>query len=67
MKRIRINCVGLAAALAREEMTGKQLSEMAGVSRSTITAIRSGKRCSSETAQKLVSILGPGILEHRGA
>ena len=42
---------------------GKQLAEKSGVSRVTITSVKSGKRCSEETAQKLVAVLGPDIIE----
>lgn len=59
---MRINRVKFAAALVRADMTGKQLAELAGVSRGTVTAVRSGKSCSPETAQKLANILGREII-----
>lgn len=60
--RRRIDRVKLVAAMARAELTGQQLAERSGVSRVTITAIRSGKSCSLETARKLTAILGEDIL-----
>lgn len=60
--RRRIDRVKLVAAMARAELTGQQLAERSGVSRVTITAIRSGKSCSLETAHKLTAILGEDIL-----
>lgn len=64
MKR-RINRVAFVAALARLDMNIKQLAEQSGVSRVTITAVKSGKSCSRETADKLVAVLGQGILERK--
>lgn len=61
--RIRINREKFAAALARLDITGNELAEQTGLSRSTITAIRSGKSVSRETAQKVASILGVEIMK----
>ena len=61
--RIRINREKFAAALARLGITGNELSEKTGLSRSTITAIRSGKSVSRETAQKVASVLGAEIMK----
>lgn len=63
---MRIDHVKLAAAMARAELNVKRLSERSGVSRPTITAIKGGKRCSAETADKLVKVLGKDILEKEG-
>lgn len=60
---MRINRVEFAAALAREDMNIKQLSQLTGISRNTITAIKSGKTCSKATAEKLAACLGDGIIE----
>ena len=59
---MRINRVNLAAAMARNDLTVKELSERSGVSRPTITAIKGGKRCAPETAEKLAKVLGRDIL-----
>ncbi len=61
--RIRINREKLAAALARLDITGNELSEQTGLSRSTITAIRSGKSVNRETAQKVASVFGGKIMK----
>lgn len=62
---IRINRESFAAALARADLNGNQLAAKAGVSRGTVTAVRTGKSCSKETADKLVAILGHDIIEER--
>lgn len=62
---MRVSRVGFAAALAAADLNIKQLSEQSGVSRVTITAVKSGKSCSPETAAKLVAVLGEDILERR--
>ena len=61
--RIRINREKFAAALARLDITGNELSEQTGVSRSTITAIRSRKSVNRETAQRVASVLGVEIMK----
>lgn len=60
---MRIDRVAFAAALARRDINQKRLAELSGVSRVTITAVRSGKTCSEETARKLAAVLGPEIME----
>jgi len=60
---VRINRERFAAALARLDLNGNQLAEKAGVSRGTVTAVRTGKSCSKETADKLVAVLGRDIIE----
>lgn len=63
---MRIDRVKLAAAMVRADLNGLQLADKAGVSRGTITAVRTGKSCSKQTADKLVSVLGADILQRRG-
>lgn len=60
---MRINRERFAAALVRLDINGKQLAEKAGVSRSTVTAVRTGKSCSAETADRMAAVLGRDILE----
>ena len=60
---MRIDRVAFAAALARRDINQKRLAEVSGVSRVTITAVKSGKTCSEETARKLAAVLGPEIME----
>ena len=61
--KVRIDRVKLAAQMARVDTNVKQLAENAGVSRVTITAVRGGKSCSSETAAKLAAGLGVTVSE----
>lgn len=60
---MRIDRVAFAAALARRDINQKRLAELSGVSRVTITAVKSGKSCSEDTARKLAAVLGPEIME----
>ena len=60
---MRINRERFAAALARMDLNGNQLAEKAGVSRGTVTAVKTGKSCSPETAEKLAAVLGREIIE----
>lgn len=60
---MRINREALVAAMIRLDLNGNRLAEKAGVSRGTVTAVRSGKSCSMETARKLASVLGKDILK----
>ena len=60
---MRIDRVKFAAALARLDLNGNQLAEKAGVSRGTVTAVRTGKSCSKETADKLAAVLRREIIE----
>ena len=62
---MRIDRIKFAAAMARADLNGLQLAEKAGVSRGTITAVRTGKSCSKDTAMKLVSVLGEDIIQER--
>ena len=61
--QVKMKTPEMAAAMAREGLNIRQLSELTGLSRSTISAIRNGKNCSPETAQKLAAVLGNQILE----
>lgn len=61
--RTRIDRVKFAAALARADLTGNQLAEKAGLSRGTVTAVKTGKSCSKETAEKLAAVLGCDIIQ----
>ena len=55
---MRIDRVKFAAELARADLNVKRLAERAGVSRVTITSVKSGNSCSSKTAEKLAAGLG---------
>lgn len=60
---VRIDRVAFAAEMARNDLNCKRLVELSGVSRVTVTAVRSGKRCSRETAEKLAAGLGVPVAE----
>lgn len=60
---MRVDRAKFAAELAKADLNVKILAERSGVSRATITAIRSGKSCSNETAGKLAAGLGVSIEE----
>lgn len=60
---MRISRERFAAAMARLDITGNSLAEMAGLSRGTVTAVKNGKSCSTHTANKLAAILGHEIIE----
>lgn len=59
----RIDRVSFAAALARADLNVKRLAELSGVSRCTITSVKSGKSCSQDTAEKLAAVLGRDIIK----
>ncbi len=60
---VRIDRVALIAEMARQEINCKRLVELSGVSRATVTAVRNGKSCSKETAEKLAAVLGREIIK----
>lgn len=60
---VRIDRVSFAAALARADLNVKRLAELSGLSRCTITAVKNGKSCSRETADKLAAVLGRDIIK----
>lgn len=55
---MRIDRVKFATELARADLNVKKLSEKSGVSRVTITSVKTGKSCSVQTAEKLAAGLG---------
>lgn len=60
---MRIDRVAFAAALARADLNGNELAAKAGVSRGTVTAVKNGKSCSPDTAEKLAAVLGQDIIK----
>lgn len=60
---MRIDRVKLIAEMARRDINCNRLVELSGVSRPTLTSVRSGKSCSKETAEKLAAVLGREIIE----
>lgn len=60
---MRINRKKLAVLLIEKDMKVLQLVEKSGVSRCTVSAVRSGKSCSPETARRLAEALGVDVTE----
>lgn len=60
---MRIDRVAFAAALVKKDINCKRLAELSGVSRVTITSVKTGKSCSKETAEKLAAVLGQEIVK----
>lgn len=58
-----IDRVKLITEMAKQRLQVNQLAERSGVSRMTVTAVRSGKSCSAETAEKLARGLGVKVSE----
>lgn len=60
---MRVDRVKFATELARADLNIKQLAAKSGLSRVTITSVKSGKSCSEATAQKLAAGLGINIVD----
>ena len=60
---MRIDRIKFAAALARKDLTVKQVAELSGVSRETVSSVKTGKSCSQATADKLARVLGRDIIQ----
>lgn len=60
---MRVDRVKFATELARADLNIKQLAARSGLSRGTITSVKSGKSCSKATAQKLAAGLGINIVD----
>lgn len=63
---VRIDRVAMIAEMARIGISCNRLVELSGVSRVTVTAVRNGKSCSRETADKLAAVLGRDIIKEGG-
>lgn len=59
---VRIDRVSMIAEMARKDINCNRLVELSGVSRGTVTAVRNGKSCSKQTAERLAAILGRDII-----
>ncbi len=60
---VRIDRVAMIAEMARKDINCNRLVELSGVSRVTVTAVRNGKSCSRETADKLAAGLGVPVAD----
>lgn len=59
---MRIDRVKFAAEMARADLNVNRLAELAGVSRGTVTSVKSGKSCSYKTAEKIAQGLGVSMI-----
>lgn len=55
---MRIDRIKLATAMIRADLSVNDLAERSGLSRVTVTSVKSGKSCSRKTAEKLAFGLG---------
>lgn len=55
---MRADRIKLISEMARRDMTVNELAKISGISRVTITSIRTGKTCTPTTLAKLAAGLG---------
>lgn len=60
---MRIDRIMFKVEQVRKGLSVTENAERSGLSRCTVTAVKNGKSCSRQTAEKLISVLGEGILE----
>lgn len=60
---MRIDRIKFAAVLARADISSQELARRAGLSRVTISSVKSGRSCSKTTAEKIACGLGVDISE----
>lgn len=63
---VQMDRVAIITEMARRHISCNDLMGLSGVSRVTITAVRNGKSCSKETAEKLAAVLGRNIIKEGG-
>ena len=61
---MRIDRIVFKVEQVRKGLSVTENAERSGLSRCTVTAVKNGKSCSRQTAEKLVSVLGEGIMEN---
>lgn len=60
---MRIDRIKFAAVLARVDISSQELAHRAGLSRVTISSVKSGRSCTRTTAEKIAYGLGVDISE----
>lgn len=60
---MRIDRVKLITEMAKREMKISELADKAGVSRNTVSSVRSGKACSEDSACRIAAALGVDVSE----
>ena len=58
---MRIDRIKFAAALAMADISSQELAKRSGLSRVTISSVKTGRSCTKATAQKIASGLGVDI------
>lgn len=58
---MRIDRIKFAAALAMADISSQELAKRSGLSRVTISSVKTGRSCAKATAQKIASGLGVDI------
>lgn len=63
VSKVRIDRSKLCLIVLKNDLTFKELSDLSGVSRQTLSAVKSGKRCSGDTAKKIASALNMDVCD----
>lgn len=62
-EKMRIDRIKFAVLLAEKDLTLTRLSDISGVSRQTLSCVKQGKRCTSETADKIARAFNVDVQE----
>lgn len=54
---MRLDRIKLICEMAKRDMTATELAKESGISRATITGVRSGKSCNDQTGAKIARAL----------
>lgn len=60
---MRIDRIKLIVLMTQKNMNVLELAELSGVSRATVTAVKSGKSCAITTAARIAKALGVDVTE----
>ena len=63
MSNVRVNNITMRVEMARNRLTNDKLKVISGISKATISAVRNGKSCSYDTAEKLAKALNIDLTE----
>ncbi len=61
--RVRLDRIKLGCEVLKKEFTIDKLSDLSGVSKTTISGVKNGRSCNKETADKIASALGVELSE----
>ena len=62
---MRVDRIKVIAEMARKDMSSIELAKKAGVSRSSICSLRSGKSCTENTIRRVAQALGVSVEDLR--